>query len=93
MRRTYVRRSEYGMKRNAEIGLFTKPSKLCSESNIPKHKSDKYGYEKYGHYKRQNKYFIFIFKMHKKQQYETRFYGRNHQSNPNVQPAQIDSGS
>jgi hypothetical protein len=28
MRRTYVRRSEHEMKRNAEIGLFTKPSKL-----------------------------------------------------------------
>ena len=27
MRRTYVRRSEHEMKRNAEIGLFTKPSK------------------------------------------------------------------
>jgi hypothetical protein len=26
MRRTYVRRSEHEMKRNAEIGLFTKPS-------------------------------------------------------------------
>jgi len=28
MRRTYVRRSEHEMKRNAEIGLFTKPSKI-----------------------------------------------------------------
>jgi hypothetical protein len=28
MRRTYVRRSEHEMKRNAEIGLFTKPSML-----------------------------------------------------------------
>jgi len=28
MRRTYVRRSEHEMKRNAEIGLFTKPSYL-----------------------------------------------------------------
>jgi len=27
MRSTYVRRSEHEMKRNAEIGLFTKPSK------------------------------------------------------------------
>jgi len=26
MGRTYVRRSEYEMKRNAEIGFFTKPS-------------------------------------------------------------------
>jgi hypothetical protein len=26
MRRTYVRRSEHEMKRNAEIGLFAKPS-------------------------------------------------------------------
>jgi hypothetical protein len=26
MRRTYVRRSEHEMKRNAKIGLFTKPS-------------------------------------------------------------------
>jgi len=26
MRRAYVRRSEHGMKRNAEIGFFTKPS-------------------------------------------------------------------
>ena len=30
MRRTYVRRSEHDMKRNAEIGLFTKPSTLLS---------------------------------------------------------------
>jgi len=28
MRRTYVRRSEHEMKRNAKIGLFTKPSIL-----------------------------------------------------------------
>jgi hypothetical protein len=28
MRRTYVRRSEHGMKRKAEIGLFTLPSKI-----------------------------------------------------------------
>jgi hypothetical protein len=28
MRRTFVRRSEHEMKRNAEIGLFTKPSTL-----------------------------------------------------------------
>jgi hypothetical protein len=28
MRRTYVRRSEHEMKRNAEIGLFTKPSNV-----------------------------------------------------------------
>jgi len=28
MRSTYVRRSEHEMKRNAEIGLFTKPSRL-----------------------------------------------------------------
>jgi hypothetical protein len=26
IRHTYVRRSEHGMKRNAKIGLFTKPS-------------------------------------------------------------------
>jgi len=33
MRRTYVRRSEHEMKRNAEIGLFTKPSKLLKKMN------------------------------------------------------------
>ena len=33
MRRTYVRRSEHEMKRNAEIGLFTKSSKLISGSS------------------------------------------------------------
>jgi hypothetical protein len=31
MRRTDVRRSEHEMKRNAEIGLFTKPSTLILE--------------------------------------------------------------
>ena len=29
--RTYVRRSEHEMKRNAEIGLFTKPSSLSRQ--------------------------------------------------------------
>ena len=32
MRRTYVRRSEHEMKRNAEIGLFTKPSNLIQKN-------------------------------------------------------------
>ena len=31
MRRTYVRRSEHEMKRNAEIGLFTKPLKIVEK--------------------------------------------------------------
>jgi hypothetical protein len=35
MRRTYVRRSEHGMKRNAEIGLFSKPSILNPPGVIP----------------------------------------------------------
>jgi two-component SAPR family response regulator len=33
MRSTYVRRSEHDIKRNAEIGLFTKPSKLLKKIN------------------------------------------------------------
>jgi len=31
---TYVRRSEHEMKRNAEIGLFTKPSKISNENRV-----------------------------------------------------------
>jgi hypothetical protein len=34
MRRTYVRRSEHEMKRNAEIGLFTKPSNIKNKKGI-----------------------------------------------------------
>jgi len=32
MKSTYVRRSEHEMKRNAEIGLFTKPSNLIQKN-------------------------------------------------------------
>jgi hypothetical protein len=32
IRRTYVRRSEHEMKRNAEIGLITKPSTVFSKN-------------------------------------------------------------
>jgi len=34
MMRTYVRRSEHDMKRNAEIGLFTTPSMIKGEKTI-----------------------------------------------------------
>ena len=34
MRRTYVRRSEHEMKRNAEIGLFTKPSNFYFKQHL-----------------------------------------------------------